>query len=164
MNALGLYLLGRRLARLGETALRGTTTEGTPASIILILQDVGAHQPTSISDVTVRTGLPQSYVSTTVTRLTQKGVTLTSADPGDGRRTLVRLSPAFARRAASRGMMPIEAVIAAAAGTDDPRRLADIVDRLERLARDLRSAPVVPGQASRGDRPRTRVRVRVRRS
>src|SRR5580693_7809367 len=60
-----------------------------PTGPSLVLRDVFAHPGSSITDITARTGLPQSYVSESVARLRSQGILETSADPADRRRTLV---------------------------------------------------------------------------
>src|SRR5580698_5806168 len=89
-------MLGRQLSRIGEEAMRGSKAQYMPAGPSLVLRDVFAHPESSIADVTTRTGLPQSYVSESVARLRDQGIVETSADPADGRRTLVRVAPALA--------------------------------------------------------------------
>ena len=64
-------------------------------------------------DVTARTGLPQSYVSESVARLRDQGIVETSADPADGRRTLVRVTAEHPRTVAAKGAVPVDAALAA---------------------------------------------------
>ncbi len=137
MNALRLYLLGRRLTKLGEAALHGASGTELPASVVLIIQDVFAHADTAIGDIVARTSLPQSYVSASIARLRAQGVVETAADPADGRRTLVRIPPEFARRLAERGAAPADGMIAEALGSEDPAAAAEVIATLEDLAQRL---------------------------
>ena len=74
MNALDLIMLGRQLARIGEEVLRGAQAQTMPTGPSLVLRDVFAHPDSSITDITGRTGLPQSYVSESVARLRDLGI------------------------------------------------------------------------------------------
>lgn len=58
--------------------------------------------------IAARTGLPQSYVSESVTRLREQGVFETRADPSDARRTLVRASAAIPRAVTRAGAVPVD--------------------------------------------------------
>src|SRR4029077_6957323 len=92
MNALDLIVLGRQLTKIGEEVLRGSgdpagqdagghgqrpaRASGRPGQApflppgpSLVLGDVFAHPGSSITAITARTGLPQSYVSESVARL-----------------------------------------------------------------------------------------------
>ena len=58
-------------------------------SLRFVALDVGYHPDSSISEITERTGLPQSLVSMSVAKLRDLGVVQTEPDPADRRRTLV---------------------------------------------------------------------------
>jgi Winged helix DNA-binding domain len=90
-----------------------------PAGPSLVLRDVFAHPGSSITDITGRTGLPQSYVSESVARLRGQGLLETSADAADGRRTLVRVSAGHPRTVAAKGSAPVDGALAAALGEPD---------------------------------------------
>ncbi len=137
MNALQLFLLGRRLTKLGEMAMRGESSTDLPASVVLIIQDVFVHEATSIGDIVGRTGLPQSYVSASIARLRAQDVMETMADRTDGRRTLVRVRPDFARGLAQRGTAPVDSFVADALGDPDPEAVAEVIAQLENLAQRL---------------------------
>ena len=137
MNALELHLLGRRLMKIGESAMRGPDAPAVPSGLRLIVTDIAENAGSAIGEIAGRTGLPQSYVSTSVARLRERGAVETAADPRDGRRTLVRLTQSIPARAARRGAGSIDAVIAVAAGLDDP---AEVVAALEKLLAGLRQA------------------------
>ena len=162
MEALDLILLGRRLAKIGESVLRGGAAPEQPTGAGLVLRDVLAHPGSPISQITARTGLPQSYVSATVSRLRERGVVESGPDPQDGRRTLVSVAPghpaAVARageasaddalRAAFAGGVGNGAGAGAGIGTGagagaDPKRAAALIKVLEELARLLK--PAEPG-------------------
>nr|BFE65115.1 hypothetical protein GCM10020063_096410 [Dactylosporangium thailandense] len=106
----------------------------TPPGVGLILADVSAAPDSSISQITARTGLPQSYVSESVARLRDQGVFETSADPGDGRRTLVRVSAAIPHAVSRSGAVTVDEALLAAAGTGDPAADRELVAALETLA------------------------------
>jgi DNA-binding MarR family transcriptional regulator len=135
VNALDCYLLGRRLMKIGETGMRGPDAPAVPSGLRLIVTDIGEHPGSPIGEIASRTGLPQSYVSTSVARLRARGAVETAGDPADGRRTLVRLTESIPTRAAQRGAVSIDGAIAAEAGLDDP---AEVVAALETLLAGLR--------------------------
>jgi len=138
MNALELFLLGRKLMKIGEQAL--PTTAGShqlPTSVRSILIDVFEHPNSSVGEITARTGFPQSHVSAAVARLRDGGALVTTVDPNDRRRTLVRPAPQAPRRAARLLSAPIDGALAAALGTEDPREVAEAVAALQALAQRL---------------------------
>ena len=145
MNALDLIMLGRQLARIGEEVLRGTQVQAMPTGRSLVLRDVFAHPDSSITDITGRTGLPQSYVSESVARLRDQGIVQTSADPADGRRTLVRVTAQHPRTVVAKGSASVDAALAAALG--GPADAAEIIGTLTALAERLR--PESPGPIRR---------------
>ncbi len=153
MNALDLIMLGRQLSKIGEEVLRGSkATAGAspvlPAGPSLVLRDVFAHPDSSITDITARTGLPQSYVSESVARLRDQGVLATSADPADGRRTRVRVTAEHPRTVAAKGAASVDAALAEALG-EPPGGAAvtEILGTLSTLASRLR--PSAPGPIRR---------------
>lgn len=132
MNATDLFLLGRALMNLAERALpRGVIN----TSVRLVLIDAAYHPGSSISEITERTGFPQSHVSQSVAKLRDLGVLETSADPADRRRTLVRPTPMLRERQARAGAAtPLRAVLAEHLEADRRDRLAEAVAALELLA------------------------------
>jgi DNA-binding MarR family transcriptional regulator len=135
MNALDLYLLGRRLMKIGEGAMRPPGAPPVPTGVRLIVTDIAEHPGSPIGEIARRTGLPQSHVSQSVARLRERGAVETEGDPNDGRRTLVRLSASVSARAARHGAAHIDALLAEAAGLDDP---AEVVASLDALLAGLR--------------------------
>jgi DNA-binding MarR family transcriptional regulator len=134
MNAVGLFLLGRKLMQLAEDAL----PQGRVAtSVRLVLMDVAIHPGSSISAITERTGFPQSHVSTSVAKLRELGVLETEVDAADHRRTLVRATPAAVARGASISSAPIEVALGPALMGSGPNEVGEVVDALELLARRL---------------------------
>jgi hypothetical protein len=119
-----------------------------PTGPSLVLRDVFANPGSSITDITARTGLPQSYVSESVARLRGQGIVVTSADPADGRRTLVRVSDQHPRTVAAKGSVPVDATLAAVLG-EPPGGAAvtQIISTLSALA--ARLAPETPGPIRR---------------
>jgi len=140
------------------TAGEPTPAEPTPAEPLeapfmptgpsLVLRDVFANPGSSITDITARTGLPQSYVSESVARLRGQGIVRTSADPADGRRTLVRVSAQHPRTVAAKGSAPVDAALAAALGEPNGgAAVTKIIGTLSALADQL--APETPGPIRR---------------
>jgi Winged helix DNA-binding domain len=130
----------------GGAGARGAAVMAAGPS--LVLRDVFAHPGSSISDITGRTGLPQSYVSESVARLRGQGILETSADPADGRRTLVRVSAEHPRTVALKGSASVDGALAAALGeTDGGPGVTEIIGMLAALAERLR--PESPGPIRR---------------
>jgi DNA-binding MarR family transcriptional regulator len=139
MDALELIMLGRRLARIGEEAMRGGQAPAPPAGHALVLRDVLAHPGSSVSDITARTGLAQSIVSKAIARFGQQGIVQTDADPADGRRTLARVTARHLADVRRKGALRADEALAAALGERDPAAVAGIVSGLEALAARLHS-------------------------
>ena len=152
MNGLELFLLGRKLMKLGEEAIPPSGFHQMPTSVRSVLIDVLEHPGSSITEITARTGFPQSHVSASVVRLRDAGALVAGPDPADRRRTLVRPNPEIRRGLPRVERAPVDPVLAGAIGTGDPGDVADAVAALERLARLL--APQVadeePAQAESG--------------
>ncbi|MDL4774018.1 MarR family transcriptional regulator [Actinomadura xylanilytica] len=139
MNGVELFLLGRTLMKIGEEAMpapRGEHKGGTRA-VLIVLSDVAAHADSAIGEIAERTGLPQSQVSTAVARLRETGSIVAAPDPADRRRLLVRKSEEVSARVAEVRATTIDVALAAALGTGDPARAAEVAAALETLARHL---------------------------
>ena len=106
-------------------------------SLRFVALDVGYHPDSSISEITERTGLPQSLVSMSVAKLRELGVVQTEPDPADRRRTLVHATAAMGARAQRAGGTSIEAALAEALAVDDHKDVADALAALDLLARLL---------------------------
>lgn len=133
-----MYILGRTIMKLGEESIPSAGFRQLPASVRWVLTDVFEHPGTSISQITARTGFPQSLVSTSVARLRDLGVMVTEADPADRRRTLAAPAPGMLQRAADRASDPVDATVARAMATDgeaEEAEVAEVLAALELLAR-----------------------------
>lgn len=157
MEALDLIVLGRQLSRIGERAMRGepvgrrqpgasepTADRDLPPGALLVMRDVFAHPGSPISDITARTGLPQGYVSESVTRLRERGMAETRADPADGRRTLVSITARHLGQVASHSTKDADAVLLRELGDIDGELASRIIDVLTVLAGRLRPASSGP--------------------
>ncbi len=149
MDAVDLIVLGRQLARLGERAMRGDDVEdgaaalgaALPAGALIVMRDVLAHPGSSITDITARTGLPQSYVSESVNKLRVKGLAEINADPCDRRRTLVRLKTKHLDQVARHSARDADAVLRQALGDLDENQTSAVISMLADLADRLRTEP-----------------------
>jgi DNA-binding MarR family transcriptional regulator len=101
------------------------------------MKDVMAHPDSAISEITARTGLPQSYVSTSVARLSEKGFVQTVTDPADGRRTLVRPDPEHMRRVGEKAAVSADAALVAALGPVSEREGQETITFLDGLVTAL---------------------------
>lgn len=140
MNGVELFLLGRTLMKIGEDAM---PTEGLPeyatsvSSVLIVALDIFEHPGSSVSEITTRTGFPQSHVSGAVSRLREGGAIISEPDPKDGRRTLIRQSPEISPRVSEVRATPIDRALADALQADDPTEVADVAALLETLAQRL---------------------------
>jgi DNA-binding MarR family transcriptional regulator len=147
MDALELIMLGRKLTKIGEEAMRGGQAPPLPAGHALVLRDVLTHPGSSITDITARTGLAQSIVSKAIARFQDQGIVEVGADPADGRRTLARVTAGHLGEVRRKGAVPADGALATALGEADPTAVAEIISVLEALA--IRLRPAAPGPVVR---------------
>jgi DNA-binding MarR family transcriptional regulator len=156
MDALDLIILGRQLARIGERVMHGGVDEPgafrvvLPAGALIVMRDLLAHPGSSITDITARTRLPQSYVSESVNKLRVKGVAQINADPTDRRRTLVRLTAAHIDQVARHSARAADDLLRTALGDLAADSADEIIAMLTELARRLRTEPAatIPATSS----------------
>lgn len=138
MNGVELFLLGRRLMRIGERAIPAPDEhlqqDGARAAL-LVLCDVVEHPGSSIGAIAARTLLPQSQVSAAITRLRQAGSVRTATDPDDGRRTVIEPAKRASARVAEVRASRIDRTVLEA--LDDTDAAAEVIDALATLARHL---------------------------
>lgn len=139
MNAVELYLLGRKLMKIAEEALPKPPAGGPPTSVRMILVDIAEHPDSSVGEIASRTGFPQSHVSMSIARLRELGALVTSVDPGDRRRTLARLAPGVRQRS-RRAETPVDSVLAAALEPSDSIEVEEVIEALDGLAARLMPA------------------------
>ena len=142
MDAARLHRLVRKLTEVSRAATTDPGEPGVGVSELAIIEDVSARDGTTVSEITARTGLAQSYVSRTAAKLREAGVFTTAPDPADGRRVLLRIAPAVRQEVfRARGALPIDAALAATVG--DAGRVPRIIALLEELAGQLLGEPDV---------------------
>jgi DNA-binding MarR family transcriptional regulator len=86
-----LIWLGQRLAEAGRADIR-ERAPGVPTAELIVMYDLLDNGPSTITELSARTGYAQSRVSTSVYGLRDRGWVKTRSDPGDGRRTIADLS------------------------------------------------------------------------
>lgn len=129
---MSLFLLGRRLMQIAEGALpQGDFSK----SGRLVFVDVAYHPNSSISEITERTGFPQSLVSTMVAKLRDLGLLESGPDPLDRRRTLVRTTPRLTTVEERLASVRIDDYIATELPPGHHEELDDVLNSLERLSR-----------------------------
>jgi DNA-binding MarR family transcriptional regulator len=131
-----LFLLGRKLMKLGEEAIPSSpgAAGGVTTSVRLVMADIAYHPGSSVSEITERTGFPQSLVSLSVARLRDFGAVVTGPDPADRRRTLVRPAEGVVRkRGTQHSAAPVDETIAKAIGAQAQDRLPEALAALELL-------------------------------
>jgi DNA-binding MarR family transcriptional regulator len=137
MYASELFLLGRKLMKLGEEAIPPSAraeAAGTNTSVRLVMADIAYHPGSSISEITERTGFPQSLVSLSVAKLRDLGAVVTEPDPADRRRTLVRPNEEVVQRGGTRHTaVPVDETLAKAIGAEAADQLPEALAALELL-------------------------------
>jgi DNA-binding MarR family transcriptional regulator len=131
---MSLFLLGRRLMQIAE---QGLPQGNTGTSLRLIFVDVAYHPNSSITEITKRTGFPQSLVSTAVARLRQRGLLESEPDPLDRRRTLVRTTPELAAIQERLGSASIDDALAHELTAEGQQELSDVIAAIDLLSRLL---------------------------
>lgn len=134
VNAVELFILGRKLMKVAEDAL---PPGRTATSVRLVVADIAYHPGSSISEITERTGFPQSHVSASVAKLRDLGILETEIDPTDRRRTLVRMTQVAWERTKTVSSIPIEQVLAPVLGDPGSSEMAEVAEALELLAQKL---------------------------
>jgi DNA-binding MarR family transcriptional regulator len=131
---MSLFLLGRKLMQIAE----GSLPKGKWAkSRRLVFVDVAYHPDSSISEITERTGFPQSLVSTAVAGLREIGLLESGPDPLDRRRTLVRTTPEITTVQERLGSVSIDEIVAKELTPDHEPELAQVIAALDLLSRIL---------------------------
>ncbi len=120
--------------KLAEEGLPG---QGVNNNIRFVLLDIGANPGSSITDITLRTGFPQSHVSTSVIKLRELGFVRTEVDPRDRRRTLVWVVPEAVKQASSRITSTADAAIGRSMGNPSAAEVAEVIGALEMVAERL---------------------------
>jgi DNA-binding MarR family transcriptional regulator len=140
MKSAELLLLARRLMKLAE---EGLPRNGVNNSVRFVLLDIAENPGSSISEITARTGYPQSHVSTSVIKLRESGFVRTETDPADRRRSLVWIVPEAVDRTHNRLISTADAAIRRAMGNPPDAEVAEVVGALEVVAERLgpRSGP-----------------------
>jgi DNA-binding MarR family transcriptional regulator len=154
VDALDLILLGRQLTRIGEHALRGSSGAEMTNGRALVLRDVFANPDTSVSAITARTGLPQSYVSESVAALRDRGILDTAPDPQDRRRTLASVTAAHRRRVAKRASIAVDATLVNEIGEERARIALPLLSRIAELLSEADTGPILAALRASTNRPR----------
>jgi DNA-binding MarR family transcriptional regulator len=144
MNGLELYLLGRKLAKMGIETIPSSALNEFPPSAQAVLIDVLESPNSSIGEIAKRTELPQSQVSVAATMLEEHGLLETVTDPDDRRRTLVRGAPGVGRKIRKKVNVPIDETIANALASESPDDLAQVLAALEMLSLQLTPRTLSP--------------------
>ena len=127
-----LYQLGRRLAEIALADMGASELDLAPGELF-VLQDLFLHGRSPIRDIAARTGLAQSRVSTSVRAFTERGWAVTSADPADGRKTLVDLTEEVRAVGARRRRSQAGGTLAAALADAGPAERDTLIAALGRL-------------------------------
>jgi DNA-binding MarR family transcriptional regulator len=135
MNGLDLYLLGRKLTKLGMEAIPPSGFHELPPSSRAVIADVFEHPGTTISEIVERTELPQSQVSSSVLRMCEFKVFTTAIDPLDRRKTMVSPASGMEKKAQKRAGDSIQPTIKKVLRDQDS--ITSVIGALEMLAAEL---------------------------
>ncbi|GLY92698.1 hypothetical protein Airi02_106260 [Actinoallomurus iriomotensis] len=102
--------------------------------MLVVASEIREHPGISVGEIATRTGFPQSKVSACVARLREAGAIVTATDPADRRRLLIHPAPEASTRVAEIRAVSVDRAIGTALGTDDPERVAEVVNALRLLA------------------------------
>lgn len=119
----------------------------------LVLRDVFANPDASVSAITARTGLPQSYVSESVAALRDRGILETTPDPQDRRRTLATVTTAHRRRVAKRASIVVDMTLAKEIGDDRAQIVLPLLERIAELLSDEEVGPILTALRTGNDQP-----------
>ncbi|GAB7184023.1 MarR family protein [Kitasatospora sp. Ki12] len=134
MDGVQLLRLGKRLTDLGRAMVTDAASAHLTAGELAVVSDVYRHPATSVQEIRARTGFAQSHVSVSVARLREGGLLDATADPADGRRTLLTVSDRARNAVRARAAQPAEPVIAKAVpDPDQARRVTELLDELAAL-------------------------------
>jgi DNA-binding transcriptional regulator GbsR (MarR family) len=145
VNAFELFHLGRKLMKLAEQAMPPSRLGNGEmiTTVRLVMFDILSHPGSSVSEITERTGFPQSQVSLSVARLRELGSVVTAPDPGDRRKTLVRPAKGVMERGIRHASVPVYQTIADTLGSQAQDQLPEVLAALELL-----SELITPGMHS----------------
>ncbi|MEV4437091.1 MarR family transcriptional regulator [Streptomyces sp. NPDC049555] len=142
MDGMQLLGLGRRLIELGRQVIDEAGPTAITPGEAAVIADVFRYPDCSVREIVARTGFAQSHVSASVSRLRERGLLETAADPADGRRTLVRLTDRARRAVRARADRPAdEAIARAVADPDHARRVVALLDELAQLLPPAKDGP-----------------------
>ena len=135
VQAFELFLLGRKLMKLGEEAIPPSRLDDEVATTArLVMIDVLGHPGSSVREITERTGFPQSQVSLSVAKLRELGAAVTMLDPADRRRTLVRPAEGMPKRGIRHASVSADRTITDAIAAEARGRLHEVLAALELLS------------------------------
>jgi len=139
MDPVELFLLGRRLMKIAESALPDVgASSARNRTTLLVASDIAGHPGSTVGEIAVRSGLPQSAVSQAVGRLVKAGSVVSEPDPADGRRTLLRHAGETSERVAEIRATSIRPALKAATDGADAASLDVIESALQQLSTALR--------------------------
>ncbi len=136
-----LYLLGQKLVGIAQETLpeQSSLRRLTPAAR-LVLADLTRRITSTTDAIAGRTGLTEDQVSALASRLANDGLLTVAADPGGHQR--VTVDPRS--NVWSAQGTPVDEALGAAAGTQDPAVVQEIVAMLDVVARRLEAGPAMP--------------------
>jgi DNA-binding MarR family transcriptional regulator len=133
MDGVRLHRLGKRLIDLArQVTTDAGDTELTPGEVA-VLEDVLKHPGSAVTEIQARTGFAQSHVSTSVSRLRERGLLVAAPDPEDRRRTRLALAGIAHQAIMRRAGRPADETIAEAVGQDRAERVLQLLTELEHL-------------------------------
>jgi DNA-binding MarR family transcriptional regulator len=132
-----LHRLGRVLQDIALAEMSSGNRAGMSPAELVVVRDLFQQSPSTISEISSRTGFAHSRVSTAVASLRDRGWVATSTDPADRRRTLVTLAQTVREGAATVRARDADRALAEALAVHPPARRAELVRALEEIGQAL---------------------------
>jgi DNA-binding MarR family transcriptional regulator len=129
--------LGEQIAKTGRQQLQDYVP-GIPIAELVVMADLVDHAPSTITDITQRTGYAQSRVSAAVASMVEREWVWTEADPADGRRTVVVISEQARTDAKALQKEAEDRLMAALLDGTAPEQQTELAKALEELLIILR--------------------------
>ena len=133
MDGVQLHRLGKRLIDLARQVTTDAGDTVLTAGEIAVLEDVLKHPGSVVTEIQARTGFAQSHVSTSVSRLRERGLLTASPDPEDRRRTRLTLAEIAHQAIMRRAGRPADETIAEAVGEEKAERVLGLLRELSAL-------------------------------
>jgi DNA-binding MarR family transcriptional regulator len=133
VNSGQLLQLGRKLLEIAKDELMDEGDAALSVGEMAVIADVLYHPGSTVAEITARTGLAQSRVSTAISSLRTLGAVETRPDTSDRRRTLVLPGERVRAALDERVGRPVEAALRRRLGDLPQDRAAELLEAISEL-------------------------------